>query len=40
MFDENLTNDVEIIKSVFKKMVGKYDLFSELEKTNIHHEMI
>lgn len=39
LYNEYLSNDSGVIKSVLKKLIGKYELFSEEEENNIKAEI-
>jgi hypothetical protein len=39
LYDENQVNDVCIIKSVLKKLIGKYSLFTETEENQIKTDL-
>lgn len=39
VFDESQTNSIGIIKSVIKKVIGKYELFGEEELVEVKHQI-
>jgi hypothetical protein len=38
-YDEQLSNEVEIVRCVIKKLIGRYDLFEPTEEEQIRSQL-
>lgn len=39
LFDENRTNDITVVKTVFKNLIGKYNVFTIQEELILYAEI-